>query len=558
MRSYVGLLLSGLLLGSTGCALLEGTGDTTGGTGGGDTTGGDPSDPCKGVPTEGRCVDDGTIESCFISEEHDTAPQIITAKCDAGEICKIVNGSAACKPVGDCYDGDTRCADATTLEECVGGKWQSTDCGGVACVSQPGFGASCTQQEAGTGIKLRGHVNYEFHRPNADFTDFNSVTEVEPAVDMFVTVFDNGELIGMGLTSIGSGNLKAGDWEVELSRKPTDQTFYYFWPMLFDNNGNPRMALAHAQSSDVATQFSDEYWSFGFGPVCEQPGACDETDTGNQLITEDMGSGAVHIYQWLDYGIFRLEGLIPNIQPLTMAVYWEPGNKWDCGNCFAPPQMGGAAVLYDKANNLVDHYDSSINISGTDDTPSHWARTTINHEFGHWITASYSKSPGEGGPHFVDQASKPGLAYSEGWATFAGQSNLSNGPDDPDPIAFRKSGGTSFWVDLEKIEWSGGGIELPDPNGPIDQLINENVVTSMMWSLWASNRAYAPQGLGDVPMFTVLPSSRLVGNVNRGYSKVDMVDYLDALECEGLASGDNVLNVTEPVGYPYDHQPICQ
>lgn len=567
MRSHLGLLCCGLVLASAGgCTLLDNSGSTTstGSTGSsGDTTsssgagGASGDDPCMGVPTQGQCVGTTKIQSCFVSEEGNTPPSIIESTCGPQQACQVVNGAALCKPTGACFEGATACKDSQTMQECQKGAWVETVCGGAnSCIAQPGAGASCGLQDPGSGITLKGHVDYEFHKVNAALTDFDSKVSSEGAVDMFVTVFDNNSLIGMGLTSVGGNGASAGDWQVNLSTAPTDKTFVYFWPMLFDNNGNPRMAVAHAQSAMVQTQASDKYWSFGFGPVCAS-GACGTTDMGNQLITEADGSGAVHIYQWIDYGMFRVSSFIPSITPLTMAVFWEPGNQFDCGNCFAPPQMGGAAVTYDTANGLVDHYDSSINISGTDASPSQWGRTTISHELGHWITQSYSRSPGEGGQHFVDQASKPGLAFSEGWATFSGQTNLSNSPADNEPIAFRKSQGTSFWVDIAKVNWSGGSIDLPDPNGAIDQPINENIVTVMLWSLWASGSAQAPQGLGDDPMFKVLTSQRLVGATNRGYIKVDAVDYLDALTCEGFATNAQIDAVAGPVNYPYDNAAVC-
>ena len=564
MRSHLGLLCFGMVFATVGC-LMEGTTGSTGSTGTGSTgtgssgTGGQSGDDaCKGVPTEGQCMGASKIQSCFVSEEANTAPQIIESTCGAQQECKLVNGSAACRPTGACFEGSTNCKDSATVRECVSGAWKETVCGGAdSCVAQPGAGASCGLQDPVTGITLKGHVDYEFHVVNTSATDFDSKVEHEGAVDMFVTVFDNENLIGMGLTSVGGNGKNPGDWEVALASAPTNKTFVYFWPMLFDDNGNPRMALAHAQSAKVQTQASDKYWSFGFGPVCDGA-TCTTTDMGTQLITEAEGSGAVHIYQWIDYGMFRVNGFIPTVNPLTMAVFWEPGNAFDCGNCFAPPQMGGASVTFDTANGLIDHYDSSINISGTEDTPSHWGRTTISHELGHWITQSYSKSPGEGGQHFVDAASLPGLAFSEGWATFSGQTNLSNNTSDNEPVAFRKSHGTSFWVNIAKVEWSGGEIELPDPKGPIDQDINENVVTAMLWSLWASGNAQSPQGLGDDPMFKVLPSQRLVGSTNRGYFKVDTVDYFDALKCGGLATGAQISAVTGPVNYPYDNKELCQ
>ena len=564
MRLYLGLFVVAIVSSSVGCKPVEETSGTTsstgsGGGGGGTTTGGNDG-PCGAVPVEGECIGTTGIRSCFVHEEAGLDPEIVEVQCQATEACEIVNGTATCKLQGDCYPGSSQCKDSTTLQTCNNGAWVETACGGGSqCLSQPGAGAECAAFAPGSGIFLGGHLEYEFRRPASDLSDFSSTLSQEPAVDFFVTVYDNGQLIGLGLTSPGGNGLNPGDWQIELDSQPTDQTFVYFWPMLFDNNGQPRMAMAHAQSTDPLAQSSDTYWSWGFGPVCPTAGPCGVTDMGPQLIDEASGSGAAHISQWVDSGIFRLADLVPRIQPLTVAVFWEPNNAFTCGNCFVPPVGGGADVLYDPSANLSDHYQSSINMSGTDGSPSHWAKSVINHEFGHWVTSSYSKSPGEGGQHFVNQASIPGLAFSEGWATFTGQSQISNSPDDPDPIYFTKQKGTVFWVNVGDGSWSGGDLELPDPNGPLDQNINENIVTAMLWSLWSSNAgaSLAPQGLGDGPLFQTLPSQRLVGGMNRGYFRLDLVDYFDAMKCEGLASGANIGAASDSVGYPYDNAEIC-
>ncbi|MCC6648695.1 MAG: hypothetical protein IT374_24415 [Polyangiaceae bacterium] len=522
--------------------------------------GGAAANPCGDVPTTGQCVDKQTIRTCQVSEVSGAAPKLIDVKCSAQAQCSVVQGAARCVPVGDCYNGDSRCKDATTVEECQNNKWVATSCGAAKCSSKPGFPASCAQQEASSGMTLRGHLEYEFRKPNAALTDFSAELFTEAAVDFFVTVYEGSDLIGAGLTSPGGGAQKAGDWEVQLSKAVTPQSNVYFWPMLFDDSGNPRLAVAKAESDSASDQKSNNYWYWGT-PACNS--APCGADTGTYTIRESEGSGAAHIYQWFDYSIFRMADLVPGVQPLTAAVFWEGGIdgkapiKFDCGSCFAPPQMGGANVVYDASSGASDHYDASLNISGSSASPHHWSRATINHEIGHWIMQSYSRSPGEGGPHYVDQVSKPGLAYSEGFASFQGQATVSNSPSSNDSIGFRKSNGTTFWVDIGKVSWDGGSFELPNPNGPLDQDINENVVASMMWSLWAANNASKPQGLGDGPLYKVLPSKRLLDGPNRGYSRVDFVDYLDALRCGNLATAAQVTAVTSDLKFPYDNQPKC-
>ncbi len=547
---------------SAGAATTGGAGGTNaGGTNaGGTNAGGAAANPCGAVPTTGECADKQTIRTCQVSEEPGAQPKLVESKCGSQAQCSMVKGTAQCTPIGECYNGDSRCKDATTVEACQNNKWVASSCGAAKCSSKPGFAASCAQQEASTGLTLRGHLAYEFRKPNATLTDFTTELFTEAAVDFYVTVYEGSELIGAGLTSPGGGALKAGDWEVQLSKAVTPQSNVYFWPMLFDDSGNPRLAVARAESDEASYQKSNNYWYWGTAACAAAPCGA---DAGTYTIRESEGSGAAHIYQWFDYSIFRMADLVPDVKPLTSVVFWEGGIegkqpiKFDCGSCFAPPQMGGADVVYDASSGAADHYDASLNISGSAASPHHWSRATINHEIGHWVMQSYSRSPGEGGPHYVDQASKPGLAYSEGWASFQGQATVSGSPSDNDSVGFRKSNGTTFWVDIGKVSWDGGAFELPNPNGPLDQDINENVVAAMMWSLWAANNASKPQSLGDGPMYKVLPSPRLLDGPNRGYSRVDFVDYLDALRCGNLATPAQVTAVTSDLKFPYDNQPKC-
>ena len=568
MRTSLGLLAA-LSLAATGCIIADATDDDgEGGNGGNGGSGANTGDPaCQGVPASGQCLDDATVQSCLSGEVGDE-PSIVTVTCDALEKCEMGVNGAACVLQGDCYPGETRCLDAATLQTCgADATWTDSACGNDSCISQPGLGAQCLAASAGTGIRLNGHLRYEFLTRNAALTDIDSAVKESDAVDFFVTVYkftDNtfaeATLLGMGLTGAGlSGGLAPGVWDIELSEPVNDLTFVFFWPMLFDNSGLPRMAMVRAQEGDALHQFSTEYWQWGFG-VCEDgTGECGVEDLGTQLIDIASGSGAANIYNWMDFGIFRFEALYPGVDNLTVAVFHEPGTDFNCGNCFVPPAGGGAEVLFDESNNQKDHFDTSINISGSGQSPTHWAESVINHEFGHWAMQSYTRSPGEGGVHFVDFPSKPGLAYSEGFATFTGQANLSASPSDNEPIYFTKKNGTTFWVDISDNTWSGGTLELPNASGPLDQDVNENVIASMFWSFWASGNAVTPKGLGDGPVYDTLRHGRILNNDshNRGYITVDMVDYLDALSCSGNASGGDIDEVASDVNYPWDGNATC-
>jgi hypothetical protein len=552
-----------------------------GGAAGSGGSGGTPEDPCQGIPTTGRCVGTDKIEGCVVSGEPDTPPQLTEVTCDALTECKEVNGAAACVPTGDCLPGESACKDPATLQECDGtGSWKETACGGDSCVSQPGLGAQCLAQAPSTGILLKGKLEYQLRKPNdpVEPTDYSDTLETEGATDFFITVYDltDNALLGMALTSPGGNGKNPGDWEVELDRQPDADTYVYFWPMLFDQSGAPFFALAKAQSDDAMHQKSTEYWSWGF-EACPSGVDCTAQDIqiGTQVIDEASGSGGAHVYQWMVYSFFRLsempdasgsKAIMDGIKPLSMAIFWQPGPetggspngvKFNCGNCFVPPLGGGAEVTYDQANGLVDRYDSTMNISGREpDYRSHWSRSTLNHEFGHWAMQTYSRSPGEGGPHYVDSPSLPGLAYSEAYATFSGQTNVSGGDNaNGDPVYFTVQYNNGFWVNIAKASYSGGSLERPNPSGALDQDINENIISSMMWSLWhasgSPSSGLAPQGLGDAPVFSTLRSNRLLNGPDRGYYKVDFVDFLDAMKCDSLADDNQLEAVAGAVDYPW-------
>ncbi len=546
------MLRSGLAAGvvlCVGCTIVPADDDGT------STKSADPY--CDGVSAQGECLDAHTVRRCFTSEAYDTEPELVVVPCDSGEVCRVEDGIASCVPEGQCYPGETRCDDDQTLARCVDGSWVEFTCGIDRCVAQPSIGAECLSlsQAGGTGIFLRGHIDYEYLEKKSDLSGFESTPSTQPATDMLITVYDGQDLIGIGLTSFGDGNLQAGDWEIELDKNPTDQTYFYFWPLLFDENGQPLLAVANAGTSGSLKQHSEAYWWWGFGPVCDSPGECTTTDTGQQLIGIDEGSGAAHVYRWLAYGLFRMNEVFGIQTPHSFVALWSPGQEGGCGTCLLPPGYA-PSVTYGEGPEDKDKYDAAVVLAGTSDTPTHWSVSIIGHEYGHLVHHSYSEFPGEAGPHSVSSASPPGMAFSEGFATYLGQTNMSASPSDNEPIYFAKQQGTNWWMDVGKAQYFSSDAPAPNPQGPLDQDLSELVVAAMMWSFWASSNADAPQGLGD-PTLEAMNSPRLTGGMNRGYSTIDFVDYLDALKCDGIATSGQIDDVRGAFSFYYDHAQTC-
>ncbi len=560
--------------GAAGSGGVAGSGGAAGSAGAAGSTG----EGCGDVPTTGVCASVTTLKSCLDSGEIGQPPTVKEVTCPANTQCDDSGDYARCAPTGDCLDGASQCKDDTTLRTCVAGHWVESSCGASLCAGTTGRGAACISLEAGSGIVAKGVLRYQYRKPNDRTrpTQYSSTLSSEPAVNFLTAIYDlkedgsgEQELIGpVVLTSVGDTS-PAGSWEIELTRQPSPDAVVYFWPVAWSVRGEPQIAVVRAESSDASHQRAQDYWYWGW-QLCTDTASCAQPVidlADGTTILEADGSGAAHIFQWAIYDKFRFGGMtdLADTEPLSLAIFWkggdgaqEPGIKFDCGNCFLPPQLGGAQVDVGQGDGQADHYDTSLAISGRGtlkpgqwDYESHWSRSTLNHELGHWAMQSWSRSPGEGGPHYVDEASSPGLAYSEAWATFSGQTNISDSPESNDPVYFTMQNGTGFWVNLASEAWSGGNLVKPGAGALLTDPINENVVASMMWSLWASAGAKSPQGLGDDAMFSVMAHPRLNVGPNRGYRTVDFVDYLDALVCGNFADAGKISDVVGPVRYPW-------
>ena len=551
--------------GGAGAAGAAGTGGATAGTGGGTAgSAGADNNPCGAVPLGGECVDDSTIRTCLQPDGLDGMDEarIVESTCPPGRTCKVGANGAACEIVGECTPGDVQCSyDGRFVRNCEGAgedtHWVDVACdenAGEKCVpGSPSTPAGCRYVPAasggGTGATLAGRMQYQYRPIRDDNLGWGDIRTTD-VVDMYITIYDNGEFIGAGLSGWDSATEQFtgdGSFVALLTREMTGpDTQVWAWPIVFNyTTGMPAMAIAKLKNTDVIdnAREANEYWAWG---IDIDPTT---TDFGIWEIKENEYSGALHIFSWIDYGLLRTSQGISDKQ-MSVAVYWDPNTGTpSCGACFCGPPCGGAQLQYGDSASETDYYDSWIALGGPpSDGSTEWARAVISHEFGHYVMHNYSVSPGEGGQHFVNAASRPGLAYSEAWATAFGCSNIGNS------MYVDEQSGSFFWVDISKYTYSGGGLELPNPNGPIDQYINENVGAGMIWKMYADG-AQDPdgRGLGDAGIFGALTYDKLVnGTYNRGYEKVDLIDYFDSAICSSSASEADINAVIQTTGFPYD------
>jgi hypothetical protein len=258
---------------------------------------------------------------------------------------------------------------------------------------------------------------------------------------------------------------------------------------------------------------------------------------GTLRITRAQGSGAAVTFEHLGRAVREAETRYARTGYSLLA--WQGVDvSWSCGACFSvtPTQR------------FAQGFTSQISMFGGAEDESYWSPSTITHEAGHWAMASYGISPREGGTHYLNTPESPGLAWSEGWATWYGAA-LRN-----DPVLVSKQRGFMFWFDIGARRLSSGRPwALPSATGALNQPIAENEVSAILWALAPAPRNAVYAGLNAARM-TRSPFLRGYRNP-QGANVPYLPDFLDALRCAGV-SADAVTAAARPYPYPAA-MPLC-
>lgn len=489
---------------------------------------------CASFPAGGMCLDSRTVATCVNSISG--SPYLVSNTCGTGYSCVSSATGASCKLSGDCRSGQTRCASTSLLDTCTFGAWKRSSCAAnLQCKSYPGIGAGCVP--ATVAVTARGTLQYQRRDPNTALTGY-ATPATKPAEGMLAVLTDSaGNAIGSALTDA------QGRYSVEGYKDPGAGSQVYFLPAAFDANNNPAYAVARPIDGKSISP-SPGLWTFNTNSLPAPTAGV--LDAGTQLISGD-NAGVIQIYSELRGHVQRMTTLYGKAPTENIVVLFQPTLDFDCLACYVPSGAGGCDV--GSANNPM-HFETVIALSGSSKSPLHLSASVTNHEIGHYLMDQYGTPPGEGGTHYVDRPSTPGLAWSEGFATLAGQTAISARKGTVDPVFFALQQGTSFWVDLSRAAYSGGTLPSPNPAGPIDQQVNENIVAAIGWDLWKT--------ITDAPFFQALGLPRVNSALNRGYTTVDLVDFADALQCSSMISPTALSTSMSKYKFPWDGKPLCQ
>lgn len=525
------------------------------------------ADPCAGVTVAGRCATPTSVEFCAVPSGFGD-PQLDRFSCASGERCVVgTTGYAECQLAVPCREGDEQCL-GTSLRRCVRGSWVTTACP-RECISSP-IGDFCSADIATRTVT--GRVTYIARGPNDPSrpTDWSTTTFTSPAQSFLVlSVRQNtdGTQSGLDVVTTSTGNADGGRFSIRVPTVANSSDRIIVAAVAGDGRGGIRYLVASPgfsssgmQVQTVAVPPAPTLWSWRW-----QTSAFVSGDTLN--ITEAMGSGAARIFDYLRYTYgFAQEAF--GRDGLRLVAWLQFGTSWSCGKCVArvPTTLFGSATSPGQAFGSQAFFDGST-------AQAYWADSVTAHEFGHWVMSSYSAPPSEGGRHVFGGHVYPGMAWSEGFATWF-SADVRNSS-----MYYDKIGSSFFWFNIAARQYAPGISRLPwerpTVGGGLEQTIDENEVASMLWTL-SNSTATAP---GE--MYRALASARMQGpRFARGYrawrwSTLDSVgdptgatrsttpapylaDFLDALRCNGF-SRSFVDAATQPsLNYPYPSaSPLC-
>lgn len=542
-------------------------------------------DPCGGVTAGGRCLSANTLERCVVNSGFGT-PQRVTLTCGPGEQCMAAAGEARCVLTAVCREGATRCASGA-FQRCAGGQWSVVTCNGTC--QQTALGAECVARTTGTRT-YSGRLQYHLRAPNPLRTGWQSTTTLAVAQGFLVVSLRGSQVLGTTVT--GTGTTDGGRFSVPVSATPGPDDLLVFLAAQQDARGEAQLALAFrgldAQNSPglpggcTALGSTTRRCRTDAENPAQRPAVWNWSMRGAELppdgeieIRPDYSEPA-RLFDWARYVYNRARTSLYGRDGDSLVMWFIPGVKWDCGNC-----QNNVRYSFATASGAPLLFESQIWFSGGPEQLG-WADAVTTHELGHWMMDSYGRNPGEGGQHFIGEPVFPGMAWSEGWATF----HNAEARQDPVYLSVSSSNDASLAVSMWSLNLDARSYSdprnrwtRPQASQGLYQRMDENEVASLLWRLSRGTR-----GAGPIYQAMSAPRARLptsTGAWERGYNRISwrtnargidestvfrtsdpapmFADFLDALRCNGFPATDLDGVLVPSTYYPYPSaNPLCR
>lgn len=377
-----------------------------------------------------------------------------------------------------------------------------------------GLALSCASPSAPESPRVFGHLLYEGN------------SELVPARSLRLTLRSGEDVVA---SSHALEPADEGRFELVIEEGVVGPLALEVEAVWISEDGAPIIAVGEADPEDSTR--ARRVWSWRFD-VCKAD--CEgATALGDLVIAQSDGAGAARAFDGVVAVLERIASASAtrDVDPPSVLVLWSEDVEPECGSCYLPLALGGGAVETDEGE---QRYDAVIQLAPS----APWSASLVAHEASHWIMEGVSRWPGDLSVHDPSQLARPGVAYTEGWATFNGQATLEWASGQPNPVA---SFG-AIEVDLERGTVNGEPVPPPLGSTTDDPWATETTIAAILWAI----RAHA----GDDAMTAALLSPRL-HELERDHGRTDLIDLLDALSCEGLVDDRVVEQAAELHAYPW-------
>lgn len=563
-------LIVTLFAGQTVLIAIDGFGGATGSfvlniSSGGGSDAGTPDtgalDPCRGATVDGRCASSSVVEYCSVPTEGTGLPVLRRYTCNSDERCVLsIDGIATCQLAVACRNNDVQCVGTTQIRTCVAGSWRTQSCP-RECISSPA-GDFCA---ADVPVRpVTGRVTYDARGLNnmtapSDWSTTTFSAGAQGFLILSLRINADGTYALFDATITTEGTADGGRFSIRVPSSATSSDRLLVMALAGDGHGGVKYVVANPHFAATGRQEVDapppdpQSWGWSWSTNSFISGA-----TLN--ITESMGSGAARVFDYLRY-VYGAARTQFGRDGLKLVAWLQYGTSWRCGACMwqSPITLFGTATTPGEPFQVQGFFDGSS-------AQGYWSDAVTAHEFGHWTMDSYSSAPTETGLHRLGGHVHPGMAWSEGFATWFSSDVRSS------TLYYDKQASGFFWFDIGARRYGLGGPSRawtrPRATDSLEQLIDENEVAGMMWTLRGTGGANSPA------MYRALAAGRMQGptfargyrawnwmlldsfgdpadDVHTGGAAPYFADYLDSLLCAGF-SRSVVDAATQPtIYYPY-------
>lgn len=226
-------------------------------------------------------------------------------------------------------------------------------------------------------------------------------------------------------------------------------------------------------------------------------------EPGEATYTSERAAAPFAILDTLCEGIDLMVTTDAGIELPLLFINWSQNNVEAAGDVTVG-DVGSAffrqSRIIDSSNNVISATNDLFFLGDQDNNTDEYDTHVIMHEFGHYISANFSRYDAYGGSHSIGDRLDFRLAFEEGWADAFSGIALDNAGFVSEPRRYRDSFGSNQGINF--------AFSLDRNHALSSGWYSESSVFAILYNLFDSDNGetYDSLSLGFAPLFEVLTS----------------------------------------------------